>query len=373
FSQKYIVTPEYILSCVQKYRRSTYESPPKNGTLNTNGVKKRYYAFLNKIIDHNFHPIPFIAAGPGTGKTRVLEESLNMMQQCAENDSDSDLKELVNNAVLIYVTYGNASAASLTDRNIGGEISLSLRILHQYFVEGSHLNFCDFVMIIQNTFLNIADFNLNRVLSTIILDINKKKVMIINCIDEINKIYELDNSTFKDMVNAIGSHCCTSNDSMFYVPFLAGTIYKPLHQIVTKSMHPPLPIPLPLLGIDHMLEIGRRLQFPVDTNYHFHRYLGDVSGHCRTLEFFYQQCSDFIVNTIDFLQVMTDVRILLSERYTFEEFVHDNSDIIAGCLLDEAMILNDRIKELKQYGIVILEEDYNQSKRVYLRLPYIML
>ncbi|CAI2178906.1 7623_t:CDS:2, partial [Funneliformis geosporum] len=107
-SQKYIVTPEYILSWVQKYRRSTYESPPKhistygkdfkflgreetkerlwNGTLNKNGVKKRYYAFLNKIIDRNSHPIPFIAAGPGTGKTRVLEESLNMMQQCAEND-----------------------------------------------------------------------------------------------------------------------------------------------------------------------------------------------------------------------------------------------------------------------------------------------
>ncbi|CAG8750648.1 2819_t:CDS:2, partial [Funneliformis caledonium] len=336
-SQYNIATPESILSWIQKYRRPTNNVPPKlistygkdfkflcrketkerlwNGTLDKNGVKKRYYALLNNIKDRNFHPIPFIAARPGTGKTRVLEESLNMLQQCAENDSDSDLKKLVNNAVLINVTYGNGSAASITDSNIGGEISLPLRILYRYFVEG------------------VPD--LEFVTFTITLDINKEKVMIINCIDEVNNLYELENSTFETMVKAVGSSCC--------------------------SMHPPLPIPLPLSGMDHMLEIGRSLQFPVYTNHHFHRCLGDVGGHCRTLEFFYQRCSNYIVNTIDFLQVMTDVHVLLKERYAFEEFAQDNSDIIAGCLLDEVMILYERIKELRQYGIVILEENHSNG------------
>jgi len=344
-----------------------------NGTLNKNGVKKRYYAHQNKIKDRNFHPIPFIAAGPGTGKTRVLEESLNMLKKCAENDSDSDLKELLNNAVLIDVTYGNGSAASATDSNIGGETSLSLRILYRYFVEGfPNLEFSGFVRMIKNTFLNVGDFGLENVLNAIALDIKREKIMIINCIDEVNKLYELDDSTFKTMVNAVGS-CSCALSSIFYVPLLAGTIYKPLQNIVTKSTHPPLPISLPLLRMDHMLEIGQGLQFPVETNSHFHRCLGDIGGHCRALEFFYQQCSEYAVNAVDFLQVMTDVCVLLNERYELEEFTHDNSDIIAGCLPDEMMILDERIKELKQYGIVVLEEAHSYPGHVYLRLPYIML
>ncbi|RHZ46574.1 hypothetical protein Glove_613g4 [Diversispora epigaea] len=389
------VTPKSILFWIQKYRRPTDKIPPKlidtygknfkflgreetkerlwNGTLNKNGVKKRYYAYLNNRKDRNLHPIPFIAAGPGTGKTRVLEETLNLLKQCAENDDDSNLKELVNNAVLIDVTYGNGSAATETDSNIGGETSLSLRILYRYFVEGSfNLNFSNFVDIIKNVFSNITDFNLAKVLRTIELDINKENIMIINCIDEVNKLYELDNLTFKTMVNVVGS-CSCELGSIFYVPLLAGTIYKPLHKVVTKSMHPPLSIPLPLLKMDHMLEIGQNLQFPVGTNNYFHRCLGDVGGHCRTLEFFYQQCSNYMVNNINFFQVMNEVNVLLNERYAFEEFAHDNSDIIAGCLLDEKMIFNERIQELRQYGIAILEEVQDDPKYIYLRLPYIML
>ncbi|CAJ0846690.1 3883_t:CDS:2 [Entrophospora sp. SA101] len=320
-----------------------------NGILNKNGVKKRYHAHQNKIKDCNFHPIPFIAAGPSTGKTRALEESLNMLQQCAENDSDSDLKELVNNAVLIDVTYGNDSAASATDSNIGGEASLSLRVLYRYFVEGyPNLRFSGFVDIIKNTFHNFDEFNLLKMLNTIALDTKREKIMIINCIDEVNKLYELDNSTFKTMVNAVGSYSCAFS-SIFYVPLLAGTIYKPLQDIITKSTHPPLSISLPLLRMEHMLKIGQGLQFPVETNCHFHQCLGDIG-----------------VNAVAFLQVMTDVCVLLNEHYEFEKFTHDNFDIIAGCLLDEMMILDERIKELKQYGIVVLEEAHSYPGHVYL-------
>src|ERR1043165_7109666 len=134
------------------------------------------------------------------------------------------------------------------------------------------------------------------------------------------------------MVNAVGSCSCVSGP-IFYVPLLAGTIYKPLENIVIKSMHPPLAISLPLLRENHMLEIGRKLQFPVDTNNHFHRCLGDIGGHYRALEFFYEQCSKYMNNTIDFPQVMNDVCALLNSRYDFEEFLCNYTDIIANCLL----------------------------------------
>ncbi|CAG8720635.1 8838_t:CDS:2, partial [Funneliformis mosseae] len=294
-------------------------------------------------------PIPFIAAGPSTEKTRVLEESLNMLQQCAENDSDSDLKKLVNNAVLINVTYGNGSAASITDSNISGEISLSLQILYRYFVEGvSDLEFRVKKAVQGEVGVTTAiDAPAGGIMAVVAKPVGKAVEGIGEAADEVNNLYELENSTFETMVKAFGSSCCVYG-SIFYVPLLSETIYKPLHNIVTN------------------------LQFPVNTNHHYHRYLVDIGSHCRTLEFFYQRCSNYIVNTIDFLQVMTDVYVLLKERYAFEEFAQDNSDIIAGCLLDEAMILDERIKELRQYGIVILVENHSNGM-VYLHLPYIML
>nr|CAG8586592.1 15531_t:CDS:2 [Entrophospora candida] len=109
-----------------------------------------------------------------------------------------------------------------------------------------------------------------------------------------------------------------------------------------------------------------------DCNFHPIPFI--AAGWTTSLEFFYQQCSEYAVNTVDFLQVMTDVCVLLlNEHYELEEFTHDNSDIIAGCLLDEMMILDERIKELKQYGIVVLEEAHNYPGHVYLHLPYIMI
>ena len=84
-----------------------------------------YTAHLENIQDRNLHPLPFIAAGPGTGKTRMLIESLNTLQQCAKEEDNVDLRELVNNAVLINVTYGNSTAADPIDIEIGGIASLS--------------------------------------------------------------------------------------------------------------------------------------------------------------------------------------------------------------------------------------------------------
>src|ERR1044071_2245114 len=71
-------------------------------------IKSRYTAHLKNIQERNLPPLPFIAAGPGTGKTRMLIESLNTLQQCAKEEDDVDLREMVNNAMLINVTYGNS-------------------------------------------------------------------------------------------------------------------------------------------------------------------------------------------------------------------------------------------------------------------------
>ncbi|CAG8438089.1 12038_t:CDS:2 [Funneliformis caledonium] len=189
-----------------------------------------------------------------------------MLQYYAKNDSDFDLKKLINNAVLIDVTYENSSAASIVDSNVSGEISLSLQILYQYFVEGvPNLEFCHFVDIIKKSFPDIFDFSLTIV-----------------------------------FIKAVGSCCCVYG-SIFYMPLLSETSYKP---------------------------------------------------------FFW------LTQTIIFIDalVMTDVHVLLLKKYyAFEEFAQDNSDIIASCLLNEAIELNERIKKLRQYGIIVLE-DYSIKK-----------
>ncbi|CAJ0749297.1 10773_t:CDS:2 [Entrophospora sp. SA101] len=105
-SQKYVITPKFILSWIQKYRRPTNEVPPKliatygnnfkflgkeetteqllNGTLNKNGIIKRYYAHRNKLRIVIFTQFRLLQQDLGTGKTWVLEESLNMLKKCVE-------------------------------------------------------------------------------------------------------------------------------------------------------------------------------------------------------------------------------------------------------------------------------------------------
>src|SRR4051812_39644266 len=109
------------------------------GAEQSNGILNRFKNFCSDRPkkDRNFHPIPFLACGPGTGKSRFLQELVNIIRDKALNSGDQDIMSILGNAVILNVTYGNGTEASDFDMNIGAEASVALRILYNYFVHGN--------------------------------------------------------------------------------------------------------------------------------------------------------------------------------------------------------------------------------------------
>jgi hypothetical protein len=111
----------------------------RGGTEQSNGILNRFKNFCsdNPKQDHNFHPIPFLACGSGMGKSRFLQELVNIIHDKALKSEDDDIKSILENAVFLNVTYGNGTGISNFDMNIGAKASVALRILHNYFIHGN--------------------------------------------------------------------------------------------------------------------------------------------------------------------------------------------------------------------------------------------
>ncbi|GBC46902.2 hypothetical protein GLOIN_2v1668084 [Rhizophagus irregularis DAOM 181602=DAOM 197198] len=378
------------------------------GTEQRSGILNRFKNFKNfspahPKQDRNFHPIPFLACGPGTGKSRFLQELVNIIRNKASNSGDQDIMSILGNAVFLNVTYGNGTEASDFDVNIGAEASIALRILFSYFVHGNK-SFVGFRDKIGQE--NARGLTLSLVLRAIYLsklkeDKNIYELAIIVGIDEINKLYDKNYDKFRDLINSVGSASCNfivdliseeigssipeKTGKVFFVPVFAGTVEGPLQLIITKSMHPPLQLPLHLLDIEDMLKIACNLGFDENFIYRnnlFRRMISDVGGQVRALEIFYDHISDASKthgwDDIDLLDIMKSLEVELSIRYPFNKYVNMITPVLANAILDRpvdgdaTLDENESIsyKMLKSNGILSLEP---VNTKFYIRIPYLWI
>ena len=90
--------------------------------------------FKNRnLSDKGLHPIPILAGGPGTGKSRFLDEIEGILNQCVMDSDNKEIRDAFTNMIVINTTYGNGSPADEVDTNVGAQASLSIRILYEYF------------------------------------------------------------------------------------------------------------------------------------------------------------------------------------------------------------------------------------------------
>ncbi|CAB5386474.1 unnamed protein product [Rhizophagus irregularis] len=381
------------------------------GTEQCSGILNRFKNFKNLSPSHpkqdrNFHPIPFLACGPGTGKSRFLQELVNIICNKASNSGDQDIMSILGNAVFLNVTYGNRTEASDFDVNIGAEASIALRILFSYFVHGNK-SFVGFRDKIGQE--NARGLTLSLVLRAIYLsklkeDKNIYELAIIVGIDEINKLHDKNYDKFRDLINSVGSASCNfivdliseeigssipeKTGKVFFVPVIAGTVVGPLQSIITKSMHPPLQIPLHLLDIEDMLKIACNLGFDENFIYRnnlFRRMISDVGGQVRALEIFYDHILDASKthgwDDIDLLDIMKSLEVELSKRYPFNKYINIITPVLANAILERPVNENETFdkdesnqsisyKLLKSSGILTLEP---ANTGFYIRIPYLWI
>ncbi|CAG8646839.1 8654_t:CDS:2, partial [Funneliformis mosseae] len=139
-----------------------------------NGICERFTK--RNETDRNHHPIPLLANGPGTGKSRFLQEIPTLLREQIENYR----------MYAVNVTFGNGTPAKSVDVPID-ETSVALRILYEHFISGGTYDYEKFVRMCGENY----KITISGALDVVLKDIDTDISMIILGIDELNNLHKL--------------------------------------------------------------------------------------------------------------------------------------------------------------------------------------
>ncbi|RUS14604.1 hypothetical protein BC937DRAFT_93571, partial [Endogone sp. FLAS-F59071] len=373
-----------------------------NGTDKRDGIMGR---FLNRKYDDKiFHPIPVLAGGPGTGKSRFLDEAERFLKEYANSSGNQEIFNAFANMVVVNTTYGSGSAAEDLDTLVGGQSSLAIRILFEYFqpqYEDARFDYSSFSADCGKG--NIGAFKLSTVLRIIQKDVMLMKqpttsttMVVVIGIDEFNNLHDFDRETARKLIHGIGSTMCLSPKDIFFVPILAGTIEGSLEQYIMGSMHKALHLPLPLLDQDDSMKISKVIKLDRKTlndyilsNHYFQVCIGDIGGHVRTLEYFYEEVAKKLYekknnpDQIEIAVIMEIIRAKISDDYNLQLYSDWLTPALAKCILgievrnmDTISCVNETMtyQDVSSRGILNLEYSRYESGEMFkIRIPYLWM
>jgi hypothetical protein len=207
----------------------------------------RYAAFKDGKRDNKLHPIPICVGGPGTGKSRVNQEGLELMTQLAEQKGHP-LLPLLKSASSICVSYSNGMMAGHVDRTFGGEVGLALRLLYREFAEQEALEFTKWVSLfdVQPTSLTL---NVAIEALRLTLDIEADSVGLLYIgVDEFNSLANFGTPLLESVLSCVGE-AMSSRHNCFVVGMLTGTASQALVDAHDSSRNGYERLTAPLLGL----------------------------------------------------------------------------------------------------------------------------
>lgn len=186
-------------------------------------IKNRYESWKDKVHDRNAHPLPFLADGPGSGKSRFLQELPKSFLSFVNTSEfySKDFKKLMNSALFINISFGNGTSYLGLNEPEKCTIDHSVCIRILYSISTDPPSFFGF----QNKELNFND---------IMSKLSSQYSCIVLGIDEVNFVHEGNISKFKRLFSLVGEASC--NFYPFFVPVLAGTVIGPITTVVHKKM-----------------------------------------------------------------------------------------------------------------------------------------
>ncbi|KAF9915519.1 hypothetical protein BX616_005998 [Lobosporangium transversale] len=322
--------------------------------------------------DKSLHPIPFLACGPGTGKSRFLQFLGGVLREMANSCGDQSVESAFSNMVSINITYGSDTAASQFDVKTGGEASIAVRLLYEYFINTKDSGIkpkVDFDSFLQKG--GVEQLDLYAVIQVIQSDIisrgtstNDFSVLVIG-IDEVDQLYKVCPNTLQEAVRAIGALSC-SMAKPFCIPIMADG----------KVLH---------LTEDYL-----------KNDILFRRSIADIGGVPKAVELFYHlfvdrlksikevsdQAEDLLecLRNVNIVAIMQGLADRLSKLYPFQGYVELMTPVLAKAIFDIPVVMYCIIgdgttityENLMTTGVIHLEQA-KERDMYHVRVPYLWL
>jgi hypothetical protein len=277
--------------------------------------------------DQRFHKVAVAAAGPGTGKTRLLWDALELLQGYFSGaevplSHAREVADLVAHGTRLFVTYGNGSSPlneeRMLDTVVGG---FAARLLHVHFC-ADELPWDEFAEFLAKKCFNVAlpemfrQLTLRTALRTIVHDLlaaqpdkpgqplagtaASQYTFMVLALDEFTKISTEPLGRLADALkNAMNSPSSLADGRRIFIqPMLGGTAMTAATSALSASGMLALPMAVPPLNMDDVLKILRTpgilpaQQLPLLHDRHFLELVADISGHPRSLDYLVMRVRD---------------------------------------------------------------------------------
>jgi len=244
---------------------------------------KHYQEWEDGSEDKQNHPLFLVLSGPGTGKSRMLDEMQVLLCLAAEQSKKEDLMQRMKNAYVFHVSFENGTSA--TGKQLLNpefpDFDISYRMLYQLSKERPGKDWTEFASELKTTYSNLP-LSIGKVIKMLAnlknID-NVKDMTVILCVDGLQKLVN-DMSKNCDFYCVMTAVCRFLNSSQaFAVCVCSATVQKPVHEALLGSTQRRVFLLPPTLRGDVILSPRTRIEKQL---------VEDMGGHGRALEALHQ-------------------------------------------------------------------------------------
>ncbi|RIA92386.1 hypothetical protein C1645_820819 [Glomus cerebriforme] len=385
------VKPKPLLSTIGY--NWVYQPDPSLYQILQKEFKNHYKYYRQGQFRQSYMPMYFFLSGAGTGKSRNATEFYNTTIKCFEKEGDSELKNMIQNALVFNITFEN-------DTSLRQEVELDA-----YKAIGTR-------MLLQL----LHTMNIDEIISTYkapnpwevlqLIAKNKKqdlkRIPVFLIVDALQHI--MYNSK-ENIVNSENNNTINSNDNImnskkfyqtimdigdlgckgtFLIPCCTATITGPIDSFLNTLYRKCIYLPVPSLHPPTVYQKDTKKSTKVfQQNFITEILVGDCGGHGRALEILQKVLMKYNINECNLDLLMDDLYNSFTKQYVDAFNLSDNeAKIIAKAILTHQLLdLDEEIpktnktpNQLLQNGLIRFERVGPSTFRTgYLTVPYIWI